>query len=352
MQYKCENCRRKFEFWDEIEFCPYCGKPFANVTATSAADTRDNTLIQAIDAIWGDEARIRREFSSLVIGCIHLINDYSEQSVVRALPNQDIAKYDKNYAAIKQSNNRKTLLTRIDQFLDSLDVIIDNLSNRIPANTISKLEGAHENVESIVKELYDFLGFRYEVDRGNMFSEEKYSAEVLYSRDQLRYLYELVLVAYGKYKKCVADNNMFAAFASTSDYGVLVQPWRKWLSRLSQDDTEDDEEQVKKPEFDEVVDYMKQQNAKKYFGLLDEDFVPHVDAFWHGLEMLCAFIDSHISVDYTAEHSRITVEEREHLLRNIASTSFYVSNDRLEGLLDLKKRFEEKIESTNDKMEV
>ena len=185
-----------------------------------------------------------------------------------------------------------------------------------------------------------------------MFSEEKYSAEVLYSRDQLRYLYELVLVAYGKYKKCVADNNMFAAFASTSDYGVLVQPWRKWLSRLSQDDTEDDEEQVKKPEFDEVVDYMKQQNAKKYFGLLDEDFVPHVDAFWHGLEMLCAFIDSHISVDYTAEHSRITVEEREHLLRNIASTSFYVSNDRLEGLLDLKKRFEEKIESTNDKMEV
>ena len=352
MQYKCENCRRKFEFWDEIEFCPYCGKPFANVTATSAADTRDNTLIQAIDAIWGDEARIRREFSSLVIGCIHLINDYSEQSVVRALPNQDIAKYDKNYAAIKQSNNRKTLLTRIDQFLDSLDVIIDNLSNRIPANTISKLEGSHENVESIVKELYDFLGFRYEVDRSNMFSEEKYSAEVLYSRDQLRYLYELVLVAYGKYKKCVADNNMFAAFASTSDYGVLVQPWRKWLSRLSQDDTEDDEEQVKKPEFDEVVDYMKQQNAKKYFGLLDEDFVPHVDAFWHGLEMLCAFIDSHISVDYTAEHSRITVEERERLLRNIANTSFCVSNERLEGLLELKKRFEEKMNSSNDNWEV
>ena len=124
------------------------------------------------------------------------------------------------------------------------------------------------------------------------------------------------------------------------------------LSRLSQEDAEDDEEQEKIPEFDEIVDYMKQQNAKKYFGLLDEDFVPHVDAFWHGLEMLCAFIDNHISVNYNSPHSRITTEERERILRNITSTSFYVSNDRLEGLLDLKKRFEEKIESTNDKMEV
>jgi hypothetical protein len=348
LQYKCENCRRKFEFWDEIEFCPYCGKPFATATAVSAADTSDNTLIQTIDAIWGDEARIRREFSNITMGCIYLINDYSEQSIVGALPNQDIAKYAKNYAAIKQSNNRKTLLARIDQFLDSIDVVIDNLSNCIPIDTISKLESAHENIESIVKELYDFLGFRYEANQENMFAEEKYSAEVLYSRDQLRYLYELVLVAYGKYKKCVADNNMFAAFASTSDYGVLVQPWRKWLSRLSQDATEEDEEQAETPEFDEVVDYMKQQNAKRYLGLLDEDFVPHVDAFWHGLEMLCAFIDNHISVDYNSAHSRITTEERERILRNITSTSFYVSNERLEGLLELKKRFEEKMESSNN----
>jgi len=351
LQYKCENCRRKFEFWDEIEFCPYCGKPFENAH-TAVADTRDNTLIQAIDAIWGDEARVRREFASLVIDCIYLINNYSEQSVMEALPNQDITKYAKNYAAIKQSNNRKTLLTRIDQFLDSIDAVIDNLNNRIPANTISKLENAHENVESIVKELYDFLGFRYELDRDNMFSEEKYSAEVLYSREQLRYLYELVLVAYSKYKKCVADNNMFAAFASTSDYGVLVQPWRKWLSSLSQDSEEDDEEEKELPEFEEIVDYMKQQNAKKYFGMLDEDFVPHVDAFWHGLEMLCTFIDNHINVDYNTAHSRISIEERERLLRNIANTSFCVSNERLEGLLELKKRFEEKIELTNNKMEV
>ena len=67
MQYKCENCRRKFEFWDEIEFCPYCGKPFANVTATSAADTRDNTLIQAIDAIWEMKLALEESFQVMLL---------------------------------------------------------------------------------------------------------------------------------------------------------------------------------------------------------------------------------------------------------------------------------------------
>lgn len=352
MLYNCGNCRRKFNFDDEIAFCPYCGKSLFHPEQVSAEPSAEASLVQRIDAIWGDEARIRREFSNVVSSCIYLINEYSEQSIEEALPEQDIAKYTKNYAAIKQSNNRKTLITRIDYFLDSLDTIIDNLSNRIPVNTVAKLEDAHGRVEGVVKELYDFLGFRYAPSRDVTFSEEKYSAEVLYSRDQLRYLYELVLTAYSKYKKCVADNNMFAAFASTSDYGVLVQPWRKWLSSLSQDSEEDDEEEKELPEFEEIVDYMKQQNAKKYFGMLDEDFVPHVDAFWHGLEMLCTFIDNHISVDYAASASRIVPEERERILRNISGTSFIVSNERLEGLLELKKRFEEKMNSSNDNWEV
>ena len=42
---------------------------------------------------------------------------------------------------------------------------------------------------------------------------------------------------------------------------------------------------------------MKEQNSQKYFGMLDKDFVPHVDAFWYGLQMLCEFIDHHITVE-------------------------------------------------------
>lgn len=352
MLYKCEYCRRKFNFDDEIEFCPYCGKPLSHPEQLPAEPSAEVSLVQRIDAIWGNEARIRREFSNVVSSCIYLINEYSEQAIEESLPEQDITKYTKNYAAIKQSNNRKTLIARIDQYLDSLDTIIDNLSNRISMNAVTKLEHAHRSIEEIVKELYDFLGFRYTPSCDTAFSEEKYSAEVLYSREQLRTLYELVLIAYSKYKKCVADNNMFAAFASTSDYGVLVQPWRKWLNRLNQSSEEDSEKEKEPPEFEEIVEYMKQQNAKKYFGMLDEDFVPHVDSFWHGLEMLCAFIDNHIGVDYAASNSRIPLEEHERILRNISAASFVVSNERLEGLLELKKRFEEKMNTSNGNLEV
>lgn len=351
MQYRCENCRRKFVFDDEIDFCPYCGKLLFQSNSISADSVKDDSLTRKIDAIWGDEARIRREFSSVVSNCICLINEYVEQVIEESLPEQDVAKYEKNYAVIKQSNNRKTLVTRIDHYLDSLDAIIDNLSNRIPMNTLSKLEEAHKQGEEIVKELYDFLGFRYVPSHSDVFSEENYSAEVLYSREQLRTLYELVLIAYSKYKKCVADNNMFAAFASTSDYGALVQPWRKWLNSFNHP-RDDEEEQEERPKFDEVVDYMKKHNAKKYFGMLDEDFVPHVDAFWHGLEMLSEFIDNHISIDYSAANARITQDEQDRILRNISSTNFYVSNERLEGLLDLQKRFEEKMKSSNDNWEM
>lgn len=351
MQYKCENCRRKFVFDDDIDFCPYCGKLLFQSNSIFEDSVKDDSLARKIDAIWGDEARIRREFSSVVSNCICLINKYAEQVIEESLPEQDVTKYEKNYAAIKQSNNRKTLIARIDHYLDSLDAIINNMSNRIPMNILSKLEEAHKQGEKIVKELYDFLGFRYAPSHHDAFSEENYSTEVLYSREQLRTLYELVLIAYLKYKKCVADNNMFAAFASTSDYGALVQPWCKWLNSLNHA-CDDEEEQEERPKFEEAVDYMKKHNAKKYYGMLDEDFVPHVDAFWHGLEMLCEFIDNHISIDYSAANAHITQDEQDRILRNISSANFYVSNERLEGLLDLQKRFEEKMKSSNDNWEM
>ena len=262
MLYQCKNCRRQFTFEDEIEFCPYCGKPLSDPEMLSENLVAGASLVQKIDAIWGDEARIRSEFAKLVSHCIYWINDYSESTFAQALPQQHITKYAKHYASIKQSNNRKTLLIRIDQFLNSIDATIDNLSDGIPASTISNLESAHRNVEDIVKELYDFLGFRYETDRNSVFSAEKYTAEVLYTREQLRHLYELVITAYAKYKKCVADNNMFAAFASTSDYGVLINPWKIWLNILNQDADDPAAKQEDLPQIEKIISFMEQQNAK------------------------------------------------------------------------------------------
>ena len=351
MQYKCENCRRRFEFDDFIEFCPYCGKMLDGSSDSSRAPTEGSDLAQTIDSIWGEKARLKSEFSRVISQCIYSINNYAENGVAKTLPKQDLSKYDKHYAAIKQSNNRKTLISRIDSFIDSLDSVIDNLSDRIPADTSSRLESAVYDVDEMVKELYDFLGLRYTPSTVDFFSEENYSAEVLYTREQLRDLYNLVLVAYSKYKKCVEDNNMFAAFSSTSDYGMMTDYWRRWFSRLSRDDDDDDEEAEKKedPQFEKVIEYMKEHNEKKYFGMLDEDFVPHVDAFWYGLQMLCEFIDHHIAVECKTDCFFINGDESAKLQRTISSKEFDVSEARLESAIELKERFENQLEKLNEK---
>ena len=345
MRYKCENCRRKFQFDDEIEFCPYCGKNLDN-PSVGYSGGNSGGLVEAIDSIWGEGARIRQEFSSAVSSSINSINRYARTSVSTLLPKENLSNYQKHYATIKQSNNRKTLIVRIDAFLEAIENVIDSLSDKVPKDVSRKLDGAYQEAEEMVKELYDFLGQRCVRSGKDSVAVEKFSAKVVYTREQLISLYNLVLIAYAKYKKCVEDNNMFAAFASTSNYGTMVDYWRRWWNRYSNDDEDDEEEEKEEePKFSDVVDHMKQQNAKKYFGMLDEDFVPHVDAFWYGLEMLCEFIDHHIAIDYEIKDAVIDSDERSKLLRTVSSMSFEVSEARLDSLHELNAHFEERCAS-------
>lgn len=197
----------------------------------------------------------------------------------------------------------------------------------------------------MVEELYNFLGMSWE-GRKKFIDDTSCSTEVLYTKDQLMELYNVVLVAYSKYKNCVADNNMFAAFASTSDYGVMTNYWRRWSSSIS--DNKEDTEGKKLPQIDEVIEFMNKQNAIKYFGLLDEDFVPHVDAFWYGIEMLCEFLDNRVVDDFNMENIQINVDTQNKLLRTIVSTNFEVTELRLEALNNLKHRFEKQIYAVAD----
>ena len=100
------------------------------------------------------------------------------------------------------------------------------------------------------------------------------------------------------------------------------------------------EQSVEMPSYDDVIAYMAQENDKKYCGLLDEDFVSHVDAFWYGLEMLCAFVDNHVRVTCDVAHLRIDAEEQERLGRIVSGTAFAINDARLDALSALKKRWE------------
>ena len=352
MQYKCKSCRRRFDFEDFIEFCPYCGKMFDMNPDLPQTLTDSSELAQVIDSIWGNKARLTSELSEIISRCVFLINAYSEKALEMALSQQDLSKYEKNYTAIKQSNNRKNLIARLDSFIESLDAVIDNLSDCIFADITSSLESVFCNTDEMAKELYDFVGIRYISPATDFFSEENYSVTILYTKEQLRDLYNLVIVAYSKYKRCVEDNNMFAAFSSSSDYGTLPNYWCRLLNRLySYDDDDYNDDEQENPQFDEVVEYMKECNLQKYSGMLDENFVPHVDAFWYGLQMLCGFIDNRIAVEFKKDRFFISSKESSKLQSVVLSKEFEINNNYLEGAIELKDHFENRLKKLNSKKE-
>ena len=341
MQYKCEKCQHIFEFDDHINFCPYCGKTFEETATEQEIRPVPTILVQTIDSIWGDSARLKDEFSSVISKCIDIVNDYAKSSVEKILPNHNLSEYNKNYSLIKQSSNRKVLITRIDSFLNSLESIIYNLNDRVSADRLKALENDIHDVDDMKKEIYDFVGLRYIPSDVDVFSRADYSAVVKYSRDQLSALYNMVLIAYSKYKKCVEDNNMFAAFASTSNYGMLTDYWRHYLydvSRIGEEDS--DEESI---HYDQVIEHMKIINSEQYLGKLDEDFVPHVDAFWYGLKMLSEFVDNHIVIKCNVKAFYMDDIERSKLLRIVVAKDFEVNESRLDNSIEIKERFERKL---------
>ena len=340
MHYKCQNCQKDFDFGDSIEFCPYCGsalsspyfhKPKKELEVVRISDT--------IDTIWGNAAKMKRAFSDVITNCMYLIDDYSDSLCKGLLPNEDLTKYDDFYNEIKQSGNRKALLVKMEKYLEKLGRVINQLEDTLPADLPKKLEENGQKINCLRHDLYGFLGLPYKTIIVDFAAKENFTQETLYTKEQITALYDLVLEAYSKYKRCVEDNNMFAAFASTSNYGMLPDYWKRWFASLPEDDEEEED-----PDYHQVVKCLRMQNSQKYYGLLDEDFVPHVDAFWYGLEKLCEFIDRHIDVDINLECMSFGLDEREKILRLITNNDYFVDEERLEESIDYKKTLSETIE--------
>jgi hypothetical protein len=339
LQYNCENCRRHFSFDDYIEFCPYCGKMLNGMQ--SGALTAEGDLTKTIDLIWGNSASLKRELFYTVIECIESVNSYVNTGVAKTLSTNSNTKYERKYRHIRKSSGRKTLLSRIASFLRSLGTIIDKLPDSVPEHTIQELNRVVSEKEEMAKELYDFLNMRYTPASEPFFVEGKEVITFLYSREQIRALYEAVLVAFDKYKRCVEDNNMFAAFASSSDYGKL------------DGESADQGKGKGNPTFERVLAHMQKENDRKYFGLLDEEFRPHVDAFWYGLGMLCKFIDTRVDTSVDATRFYIGEKETAKIHRAISDNGFYISEARVESAEGIKERFSERLEAlqSNDEDE-
>lgn len=171
------------------------------------------------------------------------------------------------------------------------------------------------------------------------------SVQTVHTKEELQNIYALLLPAWEKYKRCVQDNNMFAAFPSDSNYGRLPESGWPWLSLQENEEAEKELQANKLPALEEIADFLRRFDARPYSGMLDEDFVPHVDAFWYGLKHLCAFIDAHICVKWNATLFLISDESEKKLMRAADSDRFVPDEAHLDAAVALEERLKTELEN-------
>ena len=344
VNYVCNNCGIDFEFCDGINFCPYCGKSLKKDESASdeSGHTGINDTAEAINFIWGERAIIRESFLREISECIENINRYAEKCMLMAYPNRRLSKFDENYEKLKKSGNRKNLIFGMNDFLAHLSSVISSLDDNDPEKIKNRLDDIDIRVQTMKDSLYNLIGLNRQSEERKPSAKEDFPIELAYSKEQLKYFYGLVIDAYSKYKKCVENNNIFAAFASTSNYGMMPSLWR---AASMAEDVGNNRAKEGKGRFEDAVGYMSVHNAEEYDGFLDEDFVPHVDAFWHGLKTLCDFIDNRVTFDYNEEDlvEGISDREKQEIGLHISSSEFVISEKLIKEAAALRDAFEELI---------
>ena len=340
LHYVCGRCKREFRLEVGAAYCPFCG---SNLSLSIGCTSDDREPRLSSTTLWGDEAKIKTEFSNIIRQCIGQINFITSSYINCSLINPDLSGVDKSYSKIKVSSNRKVLISRIDACLSEIDCIICKLSQQGMESASNSITAVVDVIRSVTFELYSLLDIHDTAFRTVHHPSDSFSVQVHYTVEQMQKLYSLVLMAYEKYKRCVERNNMFAAFSSTSDYGMLPE----FLRKMFCDSIEPYDDVTVAPQygdttqtlkFDEVIDYMEKQNEKQYLGLLDEDFAPHVDAFWFGMDMLRAFLKDYASIDYDEKTLMIDEAQSTELLHAIDKKAFELTESRFQKALELRDR--------------
>lgn len=121
--------------------------------------------------------------------------------------------------------------------------------------------------------------------------------------------------SFGVFKRVVADNGLFAAFASDGSYGACrgarfdwwwegffddeyfgEKPGRKAYGDIPTNVEEDEGGDA----LEKSIKRMREFNERKYWGLLDDDFSQHVDAFWYGFKKLMESVNGLFELDLRA----------------------------------------------------
>lgn len=121
--------------------------------------------------------------------------------------------------------------------------------------------------------------------------------------------------SFDTFERVVIDNGLFAAFASEGSYGACKgvsldcwwdgffydeyfgdEPGRKTYEEIPTGIEEDEGGDS----LEKSLECLRECNERKYWGLLDEDFVQHVDAFWYGFKKLMENVNGLFELDSRA----------------------------------------------------
>ena len=151
----------------------------------------------------------------------------------------------------------------------------------------SVLKAAVENAEQVAgKKLTFDLPDAYTCD---------VSLEDVSSAEKLGELAREVRRSFATFKEVVADNGVFAAFAGTGSFGNCQGDIWFWDDECEYTGGRPGSRQLEGIEcgveedqggdsLERCIERMREFNVREYWGMLDDDFPQHVDAFWYGFE--------------------------------------------------------------------
>lgn len=341
MKYTCKFCGNEIEMFSNMTKCPYCGNDLSRAIDAG----------QVIDSIWGAAAIAKKEFTAVFVKALLSVKEaYNEialevcsQYQREGLP---IDRYDKEYDLIVKSQTRKTLLKNMDNLMQRIAEAVSFVPTKLVNEDITVVLPQHRlnEIKKILEQLQQLIGLR------DFFVEEagNYHRSSLYTLVQLEQFYKELKLAYAKYVRCVNDNNMFAAFPTISNFGDVGLNNDGVLTELFE--KIDTSEEIQRTDNNESINYgkcldeLRRSNFLVYQGLLDEDFVPHVDGFWQGLHDMLVLLTTNEFEKIVLPHIKNIDEKGMSTVRRvIADSSFDVNESKMQAVYDIVERLSKDI---------
>ena len=284
----------------------------------------------------GRELKLKKKYSAIVSGCIDTINDIACAKVNAIMPGGSLSQYVSNVELIRQSVSSRTALSRIEGFLDTLDNVILTMKENTKENAESRLKSSVNEIDELVRELHSLTGHNYESGK-LMHTAESAQIEQTCTKKEIQILYKQVIGAYQKYKRCVNQNGMDAVFPSNLHGSNVLS----FSDEYDDDMLQTEMDRVEFLNINDAIEYMKENNERKYWGMMNEDYVPHVDVFWRGLEELCSCIDHQVAVKFDEFLLCIDTETATALENDVLNPKFVVDDAKMAKATEFQKKLSE-----------